>query len=207
MYFHGGGFVIGDLDTHENVCRQLCRDVGAVVVGVDYPLAPEHPFPAAVDSCWSAVTWVVEHIDDFGGDATKLVVGGDSAGGNLAAVCAQFARRDGVALAAQLLVYPAVDLLGDYPSRTENADGYFLTMADMEWFAAQYTGIAGADDPRAAELARDPRLSPLLADSLEGLPRRSSRLRSTTRCATRATPTPPPSPRPGCPWSTTSSPG
>ncbi|MGI8680362.1 MAG: alpha/beta hydrolase [Jatrophihabitans sp.] len=175
VYFHGGGYVIGDLDTHENVCRQLCRDVDAVVISVDYPLAPEHPFPAAVDSCYAAVTWVAEHIDDYGGDANRLVVGGDSAGGNLAAVCAQLARADGPPLAAQLLVYPAVDLLGEYPSRIQNAEGYFLTLADMEWFAQQYTGIAGgaaaaAADPAGTALARDPRISPLLADSLADLP-------------------------------------
>ncbi|MDQ2795919.1 MAG: alpha/beta hydrolase [Actinomycetota bacterium] len=175
VYFHGGGFVIGDLDTHENVCRQLCRDVGAVVISVDYPLAPEFPFPAAVDSCYTAVKWVAGHIDEYGGDAARLVVGGDSAGGNLATVCAQLARADGLPLAAQLLVYPAVDLLGDYPSRTENADGYFLTLADMEWFAAQYTGITGgaaaaAADPASTALARGPRISPLLADNLADLP-------------------------------------
>jgi acetyl esterase len=102
-----------------------------------------------------------------------LVVGGDSAGGNLAAVCAQLAQRDGLALAAQLLIYPAVDLLGDFPSRTENAEGYFLTAKDMEWFAVNYIGIAGGaaalDDPDVAALAGDARLSPLRAASLDGL--------------------------------------
>lgn len=174
VYFHGGGFVIGDLDTHENVCRQQCRDAGAVVVSVDYPLAPEHPFPAAVEASYAALTWVAEHIADYGGDATRLAVGGDSAGGNLAAVCAQQARRDGLPLAVQLLVYPPVDLLGEYQSRLDNADGFFLTTADMEWFAAKYIGIEGGAaaavaDPAAVALAGDPRLSPLLADSLEGL--------------------------------------
>jgi acetyl esterase len=170
VFFHGGGFVIGDLDTHEGVCRLLCRDVGAVVVSVDYRLAPEHRFPAAVEDSYAVVQWVVGHPDDFGGDATRIAVGGDSAGGNLAAVCAQLAQADDLPLAAQLLVYPAVDMLNDnYPSRTDNADGYFLTLADMHWFAEQYTGLAGSE-PEARVLAADPRLSPLLAKSLEGLP-------------------------------------
>jgi acetyl esterase len=173
VFLHGGGFVIGDLDTHEGVCRLLSHDVGAVVVSVDYRLAPEHRFPAAVDDAYAALTWVAAHIDEYGGDAARLVVGGDSAGGNLAAVCAQLAHRDGLALAAQLLVYPSVDLLGDFASRTENAEGYFLTLKDMEWFAANYTGIAGGVEalshPDVAALAADPRLSPLRADSLDGL--------------------------------------
>ena len=168
VFLHGGGFVIGDLDTHDNVCRRLARDVDAVVVSVDYPLAPEHPFPAAGEACYAALRHVAEHIDDFGGDAERLVVGGDSAGGNLGAVCAQLARRDGLALAAQLLVYPAVDLLRDYPSRQENATGYFLSLDDMQWFAANYLGVSDPDDPRAAELATDPRLSPIHGE-LDGL--------------------------------------
>ncbi|MGN6609239.1 MAG: alpha/beta hydrolase [Jatrophihabitans sp.] len=168
VYLHGGGFVIGDLDTHDGVCRNLVRDVGAVVVSVDYRLAPEHRFPAAVDDSYAALRDVAEHIDAYGGDADRLVVGGDSAGGNLAAVCAQHARRDGLALAAQLLVYPAVDLLGDYASREENAEGYFLTLDDMHWFAQQYLDIADEHDPRAQELATDPQVSPLYGQ-LEGL--------------------------------------
>jgi acetyl esterase len=168
VFFHGGGFVIGDLDTHDGVCRLLSKDVGAVVVSVDYRLAPESRFPVAVEDCYAALTWVAEHIDDYGADASRIAVGGDSAGGNLAAVCAQQAHTDGLALAAQLLVYPAVDMLGDYPSRTENAEGYFLTLADMHWFAENYLGF-GETDPAAAEAASDPRLSPLHAKSLEGL--------------------------------------
>jgi acetyl esterase len=168
VYLHGGGFVIGDLDTHEGVCRLLCNDVGAVVISVDYRLAPEHRFPAAVEDAYAALRWVAEHIADYGGDRGRLAVGGDSAGGDLAAVSAQLAHADGLSLAAQLLIYPNVDLLGDYASRKENADGYFLTLADMRWFAEHYIGMS-EDDPRVAELARDPRLSPLQADSLEGL--------------------------------------
>jgi acetyl esterase len=170
VYFHGGGFVIGDLDTHEGVCRLLCNDVGAVVVSVDYRLAPEHRYPVAVDDCYAALRAVVADVALYGADPDRVAVGGDSAGGNLAAVCAQLARDDGLRLAAQLLVYPAVDMLDDaYPSRTENADGYFLTLADMHWFAEQYTGLR-ADDPAAKELGADPRLSPLHAPSLAGLP-------------------------------------
>jgi len=169
VYFHGGGFVIGDLDTHDGVCRLLARDVEAVVVSVDYRLAPEHRFPAAVEDAWAATQWVVEQVDEFGGDRARVAVGGDSAGGNLAAVTAQLAHADGLDLAAQLLVYPVVDLLGDYGSRTENAEGYFLTLADMHWFGEQYTGLKEGD-PAAAELDLDPRLSPIRAESLAGLP-------------------------------------
>jgi acetyl esterase len=168
VYLHGGGFVIGDLDTHDGVCRRLCHDVEAVVVSVDYALAPEHRFPRAVEDSWAALQHVAAHIDDFGGDAGRLAVGGDSAGGNLAAVCAQLAHANGVDLAAQLLVYPAVDLLGDYPSREENAEGYFLTLDDMQWFAENYVGLK-EDDPQIATVATDVRLSPLLAPSLVGL--------------------------------------
>ena len=168
VYLHGGGWVIGDLDTLDGVCRRLCRDVGAVVVSIDYRRAPEDPFPAAVEDGYAALTWVAEHLEEYGADAARLALGGDSAGGNLAAVCAQQARDDGLPLAAQLLLYPAVDLVGDYPSRVENAEGYFLTLADMRWFAERYLGMAETD-PRAAELARDPRVSPLLAESLSGL--------------------------------------
>jgi acetyl esterase len=168
VYLHGGGFVIGDLDTHENVCRALCRDIGAVVVSVAYRLAPEARFPAAVDDAWAALQWIGGRIDDFGGEPRRLAVGGDSAGGNLAAVCAQQAAAAGLPLAAQLLLYPATDLLGDYTSRQENATGYFLTLADMRWFAQQYLDL-GEHDASVAAYARDPRVSPLHAEKLAGL--------------------------------------
>jgi acetyl esterase len=168
MFFHGGGFVIGDLDTHDGVCRLLCRDAGAVVVSVDYRLAPEHHFPAAVEDAYAALRFVVEHIGDYGADGSRIAVAGDSAGGNLAAVCAQQAHADGVSLAAQLLIYPATDANGDYPSRTENAEGYFMSLADAYWFAEQYVGMSEAEARERGVLA-DPRLSPLLAESLEGL--------------------------------------
>jgi acetyl esterase len=167
VFLHGGGWVIGDLDTADPACRMLCRDVGAVVVSVDYRRAPEHRFPAAVDDAWAAYQWVAGHVADYGGDIERLAVGGDSAGGNLAAVVAQRAAAGDVPLAAQLLVYPAVDLLGDYPSRAENPPG-LMSLADMRWAAEHYLGMS-EDDPRAAEVARDPRISPLQAHSLAGL--------------------------------------
>jgi acetyl esterase len=160
VYFHGGGFVIGDLDTHDQVCRRLCRDAETVVLSVGYRLAPEHPFPAAVDDSLAAARWAAEHLAVLGGD-DRLAVGGDSAGGNLSAVVAQ-AMPD--ALRAQLLIYPATDMAGDHPSRTENAEGYFLELAMMEWFFVHYTtGVEGVDP-------QDPRLSPLYAASLAGQP-------------------------------------
>jgi acetyl esterase len=167
VFLHGGGWVIGDLDTADPACRMLCRDVEAVVVSVDYRRAPEARFPAAVDDAWAAYQWVAEHVADYGNDPDRLAVGGDSAGGNLAAVVAQQAAASDVPLAAQLLVYPAVDLAGDYPSRGENPPG-LMTLADMRWAAEHYVGMS-EEDARAAELARDVRLSPLLAPSLAGL--------------------------------------
>ena len=165
VFFHGGGFVIGDLDTHDNQCRWVCREVGAVVVSVDYRLAPESPFPGPVEDCLAATRWAATHIAELGNDPGRLVVGGDSAGGNLAAVVSQIARdKAGPALAAQLLIYPAVDFVEDtqaYPSRVENAEGYFLTASDMLWFGANYAG--GTADKT------DPRLSPLHGE-LAGLP-------------------------------------
>ncbi len=160
VFFHGGGFVIGDLDTHDQACRRLCRDARTVVLSVDYRLAPEHPFPAGVEDALAAVRWAADHLDELGG-SDRLGVGGDSAGGNLAAVVSQAMPE---LVTAQLLVYPAVDMAGDYPSRVENARGYFLDVEMMEWFFAHYvTDVAGIDP-------QDPRLSPLHATSLEGQP-------------------------------------
>jgi acetyl esterase len=162
LLFHGGGWVIGDLDTHDNMARSICRDCRAVVVSVDYRLAPEAPFPAAVEDALAATRWAGDHLGELGGDG-RLAVAGDSAGGNLAAVVAQVLRDDGgPALAAQLLVYPATDVTGDYPSRTENAEGYFLDLATMVWFMGQYAADAAAHT--------DLRLSPLRAADLSGLP-------------------------------------
>lgn len=161
-YFHGGGWVIGDLDTHDNMCRDLCRGARAVVVAVDYRLAPEHPFPAAALDAVAAARWVVAHAAELGGTAT-VGVAGDSAGGNLAAVVAQQLRDAGTALAAQFLIYPAVDhAQADYASLAQNAKGYFLETATMAWFYAHYAGTVA--DPL------DPRLAPLRHRDLTRLP-------------------------------------
>jgi acetyl esterase len=160
-FFHGGGFVIGDLDTHDNMCRAICRGAQAVVVSVDYRLAPEHPFPAGVEDSVAATRWIAAHAGELGGSAV-VAVAGDSAGGNFAAVVAQRLRDDGVPLAAQLLIYPAVDHAeANYPSMEQNARGYFLEAETMAWFYRHYAG--GHTD------TRDVRLAPLQARSLAGL--------------------------------------
>lgn len=161
-YFHGGGFVIGDLDTHDNMCRELCRDARAVVVSVAYRLAPEHPFPAGVEDAVAAAKWIVAHARTLGGNDI-VAVAGDSAGGNLSAVVAQRLRDDGIALAAQFLIYPAVDHAGaGHASIEENGQGYFLEKETMAWFFAHYVG--------GWKNLRDPRLAPMQAASLAGLP-------------------------------------
>jgi acetyl esterase len=166
VFFHGGGFVIGDLDTHDDHTRFICHEVEAVVVSVDYRLAPEHPFPAGFEDCLAATRWVADHIAELGGDAQRIAVAGDSAGGNLSAAVALTATRDGgPQLAAQLLIYPGVDFRDDdtlHPSRTENGEGYFLTLEDMKWFHSQYLH----DEVHVS----DPRASVLLAQDLSGLP-------------------------------------
>lgn len=169
VVFHGGGFVTGTLDSHDLVARRLSVDVGAVVVSVDYRLAPEHPFPAAVDDAEAAVRWVIAHLAEYGNDPSRVAVSGDSAGANLATVAAQLLAADGIQLAAQQLVYPTTDAVGEYASADAYADGYFLRRADMNWFAEHYLGVS-ADDPRALELAADPRFSPLRVASLAGQP-------------------------------------
>jgi acetyl esterase len=153
--FHGGGFVIGDLDTHDNLARAICRDASSVVVSVDYRLAPEDPFPAGVEDAVAATRALLGRLDELGGDG-RLAVAGDSAGGNLSAVVAQ----EVPGLAAQFLIYPATDGSGDYPSRKENAEGYFLDVPTMIWFMDHYAP-SGDDDVRFA---------PIRAESLEGLP-------------------------------------
>lgn len=155
-FFHGGGFVIGSVDTHDNLARRLCRDARAVVVSVDYRLAPEHPFPAAVEDAVAATRDLLGRLEQFGGDG-RLAVAGDSAGGNLSAVAAQQVPG----LAAQFLIYAATDISGRHPSRTENAHGYLLDEPTMKWFFSFY---APDGDPT------DVRLSPLAAESFLGLP-------------------------------------
>jgi acetyl esterase len=161
VYFHGGGFVIGDLDTHDGLCRQLANASGCRVVSVNYRLAPEHPFPAAVEDACAAVKWLDQYANDFGVDANRIAVGGDSAGGNLAAVVAQIARKSGPRIAYQLLIYPTTQAKADTESARKNGEGYFLERRSMDWFYDQYAGNA---DPA------DARLSPLLAGDLSGLP-------------------------------------
>ncbi|MGR6964616.1 alpha/beta hydrolase [Geodermatophilus sp. URMC 61] len=160
-FLHGGGWVIGDLETHDQSVREICRTSRAVVVAVDYRLAPEHPFPAAAEDAVAAARWIAAHLGELGGD-DRLAVAGDSAGGNLAAVVAQQLIAEGTPLTAQLLIYPAVDALSEYASRTENARGYFLEKDTMDWFYGHYAG--------AWDDAKDPRLSPLHAADLSGLP-------------------------------------
>lgn len=155
VFYHGGGWVVGDLDTHDRLCARIARDTGAMVVSIDYRLAPEAPFPAAYEDCWDALAHVFENLADFGGGA--LAVAGDSAGGNLAAAVAQRAREEGITLAAALLLYPALDCEGSYLSARQNATGYRLTAADMDAFTAAYAGPADRSDPRLSPLygARD----------------------------------------------------
>ena len=163
VFFHGGDWVIGDLETHDVLCRQLTAGSGVSVVSVDYRLAPEHKFPAAVDDAWAATRWVVAHAGELAVDASRLAVGGDSAGGNLAAVVALLARDKGApAIAVQVLIYPVTDLVGETRSYRDFAEGYLLTREGMRWFIAHYlTAEAEAADWRA---------SPLRAQSLAGLP-------------------------------------
>jgi acetyl esterase len=163
VYFHGGGWVIGDLDTHDVLCRELALGAGCAVVSVDYRMGPEHRFPAAVDDCISATRWVREHAPTLGVDRSRIAVGGDSAGGNLAAVVALAARDAGdLPIAYQLLIYPATDQRRIAPSHTTNAQGYLLTADSMRYYHDHYI-----DDPKHDV---DWRASPLLADSLAGLP-------------------------------------
>jgi len=164
LYLHGGGFVIGDLDTHDAPCSYLARASGGVVVSLAYRLAPEHPFPAAVDDALAGFRWLAEHADALGLDPARLAVGGDSAGGNLAAVIAQVATREAwkVRPAFQLLLYPATDMRREHASHREFADGYLLSAATISWFLGHY--LRGDAD------VLDPRASPLLAADLRGLP-------------------------------------
>ena len=164
LFIHGGGFVVGSIETHDNQARTICAVAEAVVVSVDYRLAPETQWPEPVEDCRAALLWVVEHIGELGDDPTRIAVAGDSAGGNLAAVMTQIARNEGPALCAQLLIYPAVDFdeQAQYPSRIDNATGYFLTADDMIWFGSLYVP-EGADRD-------DPTLSPLRASDFSGLP-------------------------------------
>ena len=164
MMFHGGGWVIGDLATADCQSREICRGANVLVVSVDYRLAPENRFPAAAEDCYAATVWAAAHAADYDGDATRLAVIGDSAGGNLAAVVAQMARdKHGPRIAFQLLVYPVTDGVSfDTASYRDNAEGYLLTTDSMHWFWNHY-----APD---VEQRRDPYASPLLAGDFSNLP-------------------------------------
>jgi len=162
VYLHGGGFVAGDLDTHDEPCRLLCRHAGVHVLAVEYRLAPEFPFPAGVDDAYAATQWALAHAGDLDADPARVAVGGDSAGANLAAVaCLLARRRDAPAPAAQLLLYPPTDYHGPWRSRTVFADSPMLTGEDIEFFHAQYSAGEDPDDERH---------SPLRAADLSGLP-------------------------------------
>ena len=150
VYFHGGGWVLGSVRTIHGVCSTIAKESGCTVVSVDYRLAPEHPFPAAVDDAWSATTWAFEHGHELG--SGPVAVGGDSAGGNLAAVVAMRARDADLPLALQLLVYPVTDAGLDTPSYEENATGYWLTRAGMVWFWDQYVPTGDRFHPDASPL-------------------------------------------------------
>lgn len=161
-FFHGGGWVIGSIDSHDALCTALAARSGVVVVSVDYRLSPETPYPGPLDDCLAATRWIADHADELGVDAARMAVAGDSAGGNLAAAVALRARDEGgPSLAFQLLVYPVVDHSFSQASYVDNAEGYFLTAAGMRWFSAHYLGGTDPTDGFAA---------PLHAADLSGLP-------------------------------------
>ncbi|PLR98471.1 alpha/beta hydrolase [Bacillus sp. T33-2] len=163
VYYHGGGWVIGDLDTVEVICTLLANRARCVVVSVDYRLAPEHKFPAAADDAYAAVKWVEDNASSIEVDAARVAVGGDSAGGNLAAVTALMARdKGGPAIAYQMLIYPVTSHNFGTVSYEENAEGYFLTKNAMAWFWDQYL--------RDEQDGKNPYASPLLGEDLSGLP-------------------------------------
>lgn len=163
LFLHGGGWVFGDLETHDATCRSLAAGAGCLVVAVHYRRAPEAPFPAAVEDGEAVLRWLASNAPAIGGDPHRLAVGGDSAGGNLAAVLARRARdQGGPVLRFQLLIYPVTECMGDRPSMRENADGYLLTRAGMEWFWKQYLP-EGTDRQHADH-------SPIHVASLAGLP-------------------------------------
>ena len=163
LYMHGGGMVMGSLDSHDSICRRIAHQADAIIVGVDYRLAPENKFPAAVEDAYAALLWTYANAAGFGGDPARLAIGGDSAGGNLATVVAQLARdRKGPSLRFQLLIYPAVGISGGGRSMERYAKGYFFERQALDWFYAQYLA-----DP---SIVGNPMVSPVLADDLSNLP-------------------------------------
>jgi len=162
LFVHGGGFVVGSVRTHDGLARRIAVDAEAVVVSVDYRLAPEDPFPAAVEDCWTALQWTAAHAAELGGDPDRVAVAGDSAGGNLAAVLTHLARDEGApALVFQLLLYPVTSGHHDWPSIIEYAEAPVLTKRAIEFFASQYTGDGAEVSVRSA---------PATAESFGGLP-------------------------------------
>ena len=163
VWFHGGGFVIGSVASYDNVCRALANRAECLVASVDYRLAPEHRFPAAIDDAYAATSWIAEHAAEWGGDPARVAVGGDSAGGCISCVVTQLARdRGGPPLAFQLLVYPGTDWDLDVPSIRALPTGYLLERDSLVWFRDRY--LRSRDDET------DPRASPLRAARLDGLP-------------------------------------
>ena len=163
VFFHGGGWVIGGLDTHDGLCRSLANGAQCVVVAVDYRLAPEHKFPAAAEDAYAATRWVWDNARSIGVDPDRVAVGGDSAGGNLAAAVALMARdRNRPPVTFQLMVYPVTDCRRATSSYRDNGEGYFLTSASMDWYWDQYL--------ESPVHGQNPYASPLLAEDLEGLP-------------------------------------
>lgn len=166
VYFHGGGWVLSNLETHDALCRKLTNRAGCLVVSVDYRLAPEHKFPAAVEDSYAAASWVAEHARELNGDPTRLAVGGDSAGGNLSAVTTLLAREQGgPSIRFQFLIYPVTDHFAGSTQRQsfiENGEGYFLTREGMKRFLGYYLP--------SPEHGTDPRFAPLQANDLSGLP-------------------------------------
>lgn len=162
VFFHGGGWVIGDLETHDACCRMLAEETGYAVIAVDYRLAPEHPYPAPVHDSYDAFCWIHQHAAELNINPNRLAVAGDSAGGNLAAVISLRARDEsGPAICHQLLIYPVTDAAMDTASYSENGEGYMLSQATMTWFFDHYAGM---------DVRQDPLVSPLKAGNLQGLP-------------------------------------
>ncbi|WP_163528085.1 alpha/beta hydrolase [Halobacillus ihumii] len=162
VFCHGGGWVIGSLDTHDNVCRALTNLADCVVISIDYRLAPEHKFPAAVEDCYAVVKWIADHPSIFNIDPSRIAVGGDSAGGNLSAVISYLAKERGTPqLVHQLLIYPSTDFTAETASMRENAEGYFLTRGSMVYFRDHYL--------QTPEDAENPLASPFLIEDFSGL--------------------------------------
>ena len=169
VYFHGGGFVTGSIETHDGIVRPVANAAGCIIVSVDYGLAPEVPYPGGVEDCWAATQWVAAHATELGGDPARIAVGGDSAGGNLAAVIALEAKASGGPdLVFQLLLYPVTAHDPDSPSIKEHATGYFLEESDIAWFSGHYFG--SEERAVAMSAAGEWRAFPMVAPDLGGLP-------------------------------------